>query len=584
MRDIRDQTIYHVLLDRFADSDPSNNQGHDPETFDPTRTNPHLRWGGDIQGLLDKLEYVASLGITCLRLSPIFEQMHGIGLDRGRPGAAWDGKWPRDWRRIDQHLLPASEWDRPFGARDTALDRLLNACHARGIRVVLDFVCDHSNPGSDRQQAGEMWDDGRWLLSADHDPEGWYARGPRREEHDNAGIDRFDARNAGFLQHIVKVLCDWTDRGVDGFCFLNVQRMPLWFWQQISSTMYARRPGLMLLGVPPSGTTWQDSALDFANHTGLHLVDFAFHRHIVESLCWNDVGGMRRIGEYLDKDDRLDDATGLVTLIDAPDTTRLLSSGLPEDQLLLAITLLMTVRGTPCIQYGTEQALKSPGDPDARVAPMMDRFDPSAPVARAVRRLAALRRDNLALQRGYYRTLWVSDDVLVFSRTHDQEHVVVALNRGRDIEVRVDNVPLPDGPAIDLLGGAGSFVRDRAFPSLRMPRNSAQVFVQEDHLEAAGTVVVFRINGYATRFGERIVLTGDAPELGSWDLGRAVRLQFVNANLWIGEVAFAWSVGKRVAYQYVVLDDRGNAIRERRLPRLRDVPSISGVEWQDRWG
>jgi len=371
---------------------------------------------------------------------------------------------------------------------------------------------------------------------------------------------------------------------VDGFCFLNAQNMPLWFWQQVASTMYATRPGIMLLGVPPVTTAWQDAAIDFANHCGLHLTDFALHRHVVEALCWNDVGGLRRIAEYLEKDDRLDDATGLVTLLDSPITPRLLSNGLPPEHLSVALTLLMTIRGTPCIQYGTEQGLRSTGDAESRVAPMMTTFDDAAAPAKAIRRLAALRRDNLALQRGYYRTLWVSDDVLVFTRTHDKEHVVVALNRGRDVEVRVDNVPLPDGPAIDILGGQGTFVRGRTFPSLRMARGSAQVFVQEDRLETAGTSMVFRLSGYTTRFGERIVITGDAPELGAWDLARAIPMQYANANLWIGEVTFERSVGRRIAYRYVVIDDRGNASRERHLPRLRDVPPVSSVEWQDRWG
>ena len=74
------------------------------------------------------------------------------------------------------------------------------------------------------------------------------------------------------------------------------------------------------------------------------------------------------------------------------------------------------------------------------------------------------------------------------------------------------------------------------------------------------------------------------PELGEWDIARAVPLQFSNANLWAGLATFARSAGRRVLYKYAVIDQRGAVSREDRLPRCRAVPVQGGLEWADRWG
>jgi hypothetical protein len=91
------------------------------------------------------------------------------------------------------------------------------------------------------------------------------------------------------------------------------------------------------------------------------------------------------------------------------------------------------------------------------------------------------------------------------------------------------------------------------------------------------------LSGYATKFGESVVVTGAAPELGAWDIERAVMLQHVNRNLWMGDVVFDESRGQRTLYKYAVIDSRGSVVREARPPRVADVPMSSGIEWADRW-
>ena len=63
-----------------------------------------------------------------------------------------------------------------------------------------------------------------------------------------------------------------------------------------------------------------------------------------------------------------------------------------------------------------------------------------------------------------------------------------------------------------------------------------------------------RVSGYATAYGERVVAMGDSPELGQWDPRRAVPLEYVNQNLWMGDLPFEASAGREVLYRYAIVD------------------------------
>lgn len=587
MRDFRADTMYFAFVDRFADGDPENNGGKNPACYDATRSDPYRYWGGDLVGLAQRLDYLSNLGVSCLRLTPIFEQMPTLTLDRGRLAAPYHGNWTTDFRRIEPHLLPRKEWDRPFSARNTAFDRLVRACRERGIRLILDVVCDRCNPGGDDADPGVIYDDGQWLLSVEHDSLGWFRKGVFRDD-DGTGDSqfRFDENSASFRRYLREVLQDWARRGVDGYCFDAVHRMPIWFWQELTATLRMERPDLSMCGAALARANWEEAAVDFANQAGLRILDFAFQRRIVEALCWHDVGGFRRVASHLDRDEVFEDATSLVTCLDNEKGPRLLSRGLPPEHLVLAITLLMTSRGIPCLFYGTEQGLHddTEGGEEPFNRPMMSSFDLDHPAARALRILAALRRENLAVQRGSYRTLWLSDDILAFRRVHAHDGIFVALNRGQDAKIDVADVPLCDGPALDLLEGAGVFVKGGRINGLDLPSGAARVFAHTEPREIVGASVLCRLSGYASRFGESVVVTGSVPELGAWNIRKAVPLQYVNRNLWMGDVVFDVSCGKRVLYKYAVVDERGGVIRESAMPRMAEIPNESGHEWADRWG
>ncbi|NLS12152.1 alpha-amylase [Vibrio sp. SM6] len=131
--DYRNASIYFILVDRFNNGDPSNDNayGRQKDGKDEIGT----FHGGDLKGVTAKLDYIKSLGVDVIWLSPIVEQIHGFvgGGDSGSfPFYGYHGYWTRDFTKIDEN----------FG-RDEDLKTLVDEAHKRGIKILLDAVVNH---------------------------------------------------------------------------------------------------------------------------------------------------------------------------------------------------------------------------------------------------------------------------------------------------------------------------------------------------------------------------------------------------------------------------------------------------------
>jgi alpha-amylase len=118
--DWRDEIIYQVLIDRFADGDQGNDYGVDPTSL------AHYQ-GGDWLGLEQHLDYVQALGVTTLWISPVVKN---VDSDSGFSG--YHGYWTQDFNSPNPHF-----GDVP------ALRRLTSAAHGLGMKVILDIVVNH---------------------------------------------------------------------------------------------------------------------------------------------------------------------------------------------------------------------------------------------------------------------------------------------------------------------------------------------------------------------------------------------------------------------------------------------------------
>ncbi len=432
-RDWSDAVLYFVLLDRFANGDASNDAGVDPR-------NPGGFHGGDLQGLAAQLDEIASLGATAIWVTPLPRQIDDCplaqgGAESGYTGSfehcAFHGYWADDYTTLDPR----------FGS-EADLAALVEAAHARGIKVLLDVVYNHVGYGS--------------RYTTDPATRAWIRRKPVDCAVDAltcqvGGLPDFRTEMPEVRDHLFEAHLGLARRtGLDGFRLDTVKHVEHDFWQAHRAASRARvAPDFFLLG-----EVWGGSAevLDpwFVNDEMDAGFDFTF-----KGSCESYVQGKGRtvaFGAYLERRHRVRDGYHLSHYLSSHDEPMSLHNlGGDREAFRLCVALQMTTLGIPMIYYGEE--VGRPGS----VWPM-NRGDmpwgprdvqPGAGLQRDeslrdwYRRLIAIRRAHPALSAGSHRNLATDGDLLVFERTAagGGEIVVVAVNRGRD-EAAVD-LPVP---------------------------------------------------------------------------------------------------------------------------------------------
>ena len=129
--DFRDETIYFAMTTRFYDGDPTNNVcGWDHQNVQIANNDPD--WRGDFKGLIDKLDYIKALGFTAIWITPIVQNCSGTDFH---------GYHAMDFSNVDLRYESRTDW----GAdKDVKFQDLIDAAHAKGMKIILDIVLNHT--------------------------------------------------------------------------------------------------------------------------------------------------------------------------------------------------------------------------------------------------------------------------------------------------------------------------------------------------------------------------------------------------------------------------------------------------------
>ncbi len=175
---VTDENFYFVMADRFSNGDTSNDLGGLPADpmvsgFDPTKKGFYN--GGDLAGLLDKIDYIQGLGTTSIWLTPSFKNKAVQTEDKS---AGYHGYWVTDFTQIDPHLGANAE-----------LQALIDEAHARGMKVYFDIITNHTADviGYEKSDGGGARQP---YKSKDSDPYKT-AAGVEFDDRDFAGLDSF---------------------------------------------------------------------------------------------------------------------------------------------------------------------------------------------------------------------------------------------------------------------------------------------------------------------------------------------------------------------------------------------------------
>jgi cyclomaltodextrin glucanotransferase len=587
--EFRGETVYFVVTDRF---NVGKKQAYQTGALDdPTHKDWNKYWGGDLQGIIDKIDYLEHMGVTALWLTPLFEQVEGTG---GSGSAPIHGYWTQDFKRVNRRWVNDDKEVRLF-AENTVLDRLIDELHQRKMKFVLDIVCNHSSPVTTKGK-GKLYDDGKLIADFDNDKNGWYHHyGDVKDWNDLwqiqhgelCGLATFNENNLEYRRYIIDSIKMWLDKGVDALRIDTVKHMPNWFWQEFTGELASHRPDIFIFGEWIHNHPKDPVAIDFANHAGMSVFDFALCQAIRDCIAKNAEGGFQLIQDVLDLDGNYRSASELVTMYENHDMARFQSLGASDRMLDLATCLIMTIRGVPCIYYGAEQYLHNDteGGNDPYNRPMMEKWGENTPAYHFLRRLSPERGKNPAIQWGGLWQKIVEKDLYVFVRKYRDSRVLVILNKGPERSIDHIDTELPNGVHQCILTGAKIEIHDGQANQVQVGGGEARVFSFVGERVRGKSIARLQLNGIATLPGDRILVIGDCPELGHWDIGKGIPLEYVNHNTRFGELPFNESAGKSIAYKLIVLHPQPDSEpgRENRIVRRRPIAENGVSKWRDVW-
>jgi glycosidase len=470
--DWRDAILYFVMIDRFANGDPSNDAPLGLEAAADYQ-------GGDLAGLRQKIEegYFAELGVNALWLTSPLDNARGAGI--GTDGywySGYHGYWPRDLDAVDPRVGSEAE-----------LIELIGVAHRHGLKVVIDYVMNHVHSESPlyAEHPGWFWpnDNGWGGNCVCGDGCSWDDDYQRKRCWFTDYLPDFDFRNDDARRWSVQNAIAWAKRlGADGYRLDAVKHIEdAWL-----TDLRARLSGeveeeqvFYLVGETYTGDrdliryyVRPDTMLD-------GQFDFPLRASVLGTIL-RRAGSMGDLAGFLDANATFYGADAVMsTFIGNHDVPRVIhiaedsplfgdwdggrdrawsnrpglpASPNPFERVAVAYTLLMTTPGVPLIYYGDEIGLPGAGDPDNRRFMQWDGLTSNQTWLREqLAALARVRNAHVALRRGTRRTLATSHHVYTYEMSAPGDIVHVVLNRSDDAEPAVG---LPSGTYRNLVTGA----------------------------------------------------------------------------------------------------------------------------------
>lgn len=413
---VQDAIFYQIFPDRFANGDLDN----DPPNVQAWGSPPTI-WdfqGGDLRGIIQRLDYLLDLGINAIYLNPIF---HSTSTHRYNT---------RDYYTIDPKLGSLAD----FRA-------LLDAAHRNGIRILLDGVFNHCGRGffafADLMENGEKSPYKNWFHVKRYPLDAYH---PGESETYEAwwkykSLPKFNTANPQVRKYIFDVTRYWLQQGVDGWR-LDVPNEidDDGFWEEFRAVVKSVNRDAYLLG-----EIWSPDPRWANNKHFDGLMNYPVRDALLRLLY----AGTLDMPQFVEKVEGLlktyprENVYAMYIPLGSHDTERLFTKvERSAEKTKLAFLFQFAYPGAPAIYYGDEIGLEGEKDPDCRRAFPWDQKDWNVELRHWVKTLIALRKRHPALRRGDFQRLFMDDSNgrYVFARTLGEEKIVVALNAGPHIE------------------------------------------------------------------------------------------------------------------------------------------------------
>ncbi|WP_026512258.1 glycoside hydrolase family 13 protein [Butyrivibrio sp. LC3010] len=340
---IKDACFYQIFIDRFAIGDKDKNTDYINLKWGEI-PNPKSFAGGDIKGIIEKLDYIKDLGFNALYLTPIFQAPSNHKYDTV------------DYFEIDEH----------FGNKED-LKNLVSELHKRGMKIVLDAVFNHVSELNDKFQdvikKGKASPYYKWFVIDGDFP----CKEPLNYEV-FAGCDympKWNTSNEEVQEYLISIATYYINEfDIDGWRLDVSDEVSHDFWRRFRKDVKAAKDEVVIIG-----ENWHDASNYLRGDQYDSIMNYAFTKAALDYFAYNKMDAKMVAAKLNDILARNTDTVNdmMLNLLDSHDTDRFFSEVSEDrDKLKAALCLLYLFPGAPSVFYGTEVYTPGGYDPDCR--------------------------------------------------------------------------------------------------------------------------------------------------------------------------------------------------------------------------
>ena len=401
---MKDAIFYEIFIDRFAIGNKKKDMSYINMKWNELPT-PKSFAGGDLQGIIDNLSYLKTIGINGIYLTPIFKSISNHKYDI------------EDYYKIDEQ----------FGDEEVLM-KLVKTAHNKGIKIILDAVFNHISENSplfqDVLTNGKKSKYYNWFIFKNNEYECFsICKYMPKLNTDNKEVQ-------DYLINVGKYYIEKYD--IDGWRLDVSDEVSHSFWKRFRNELKSLGKDIILIG-----ENWHDANKFLQGDEFDSIMNYAFTKALLDYLAFNKFSSKDmsdKLNELLTRNTEQVNKM-MLNLIDTHDTLRFFTEVNKDlDKYLIALALLFFYEGVPCIYYGDESLMEGGYDPDSRRGFTKDIKNKAF---KLITKLTELRKEQEFINSKLY--IKYEKDTLILERISKNYIYRLIVNIGLNYKYEVEN-------------------------------------------------------------------------------------------------------------------------------------------------
>lgn len=408
---LKNAVFYQIFIDRFLMGDEEKDKSYINLKWGE-KPNPKSFAGGDLRGIIEKLDYIKSLGVNVIYLTPIFSSISNHKYDIN------------DFFEVDKHL----------GSKKV-LRELVDKAHSLGIRIVLDAVFNHCS--DQLMQFEDVKKNG--LKSKYHN---WFIIDGDYPDMENVNYEtfasvaympKFNTSNSEVASFLLRVAKYWTNEiGIDGWRLDVSDELSHDFWRQFRKEIKSINEDIAIIG-----ESWHNSYSFLQGDQFDSIMNYAFTKSCLDYFAWENINVEKmanRLNSILIRN-KTQVNNMMLNLLDSHDTLRFYTQVQKDSKKLLSAIALMTFfPGASMIYYGTEIKMEGGFDPDSRRTFNWNEDEWDSKFMDEIKTLLNIKSENELLKNGEVK-IYSKDKTLFVERYIDNFKITLKINENFEFKI-----------------------------------------------------------------------------------------------------------------------------------------------------